>query len=142
MAVNVNNAGMECDGVLNGNGWNIHRGWTKLLGLNVRFGEPECQVPMVRLKSDPLGALVATADCVLDRFDLRWHDVTAPGRTVAEAQSRAHEAEDRIDRGQGFRRPGIAWRAAVREAGLPFDAGAPRVIKWVIINEPWYKPLT
>ncbi len=44
----------------------------KLLEYNVRFGDPECQVLMLRLKSDLLPALIAAADGVLDTFDLRW----------------------------------------------------------------------
>ena len=49
----------------------------KLIEYNVRFGDPETQVLMLRLKSDLLPALLATADGVLDTFDLRWHDDTA-----------------------------------------------------------------
>ncbi|MEZ5908464.1 MAG: phosphoribosylamine--glycine ligase [Hyphomicrobiaceae bacterium] len=49
----------------------------KLIEYNVRFGDPECQVLMMRLKSDLLPALLATADGVLDTFDLRWHDDVA-----------------------------------------------------------------
>ncbi len=44
----------------------------KLLEYNVRFGDPECQVLMMRLKSDLVPALLATVDGVLDNFDLRW----------------------------------------------------------------------
>jgi phosphoribosylamine---glycine ligase len=49
----------------------------KLIEYNVRFGDPETQVLMLRLKSDLLPALVATADGVLKTFDLRWHDDAA-----------------------------------------------------------------
>ncbi len=49
----------------------------KILEYNVRFGDPECQVLMRRLKSDLLPALIASADGQLDYFDLRWHDDTA-----------------------------------------------------------------
>ncbi|MCC7276579.1 MAG: phosphoribosylamine--glycine ligase [Alphaproteobacteria bacterium] len=45
----------------------------KLIEINVRFGDPECQVLMARLMSDLLPALVAAADGVLDDFDLRWY---------------------------------------------------------------------
>ncbi|MGE3066423.1 MAG: phosphoribosylamine--glycine ligase [Hyphomicrobiaceae bacterium] len=55
----------------------ITRDGPKLYEYNVRFGDPECQVLMMRLKSDVLAALIATADGVLDRFDLRWHDEAA-----------------------------------------------------------------
>jgi phosphoribosylamine--glycine ligase len=44
----------------------------KLIEYNVRFGDPETQVLMMRLTSDLLAAMVATADGVLDHFDLRW----------------------------------------------------------------------
>jgi phosphoribosylamine--glycine ligase len=49
----------------------------KLIEYNVRFGDPECQVLMMRLKSDFLAALLATADGVLNRFSLRWSADTA-----------------------------------------------------------------
>ena len=45
-----------------------------LIEYNVRFGDPECQVLMARLKSDLLPALIATADGLLDKIDLRWRD--------------------------------------------------------------------
>jgi phosphoribosylamine--glycine ligase len=155
----------------------LTRDGVKLLEHNVRFGDPECQVLMMRLRSDLVAALVATVDGVLDRFNLRWYDdaalsvvlaaegypgnyekgteikgvaaagdadenvtifhagtkregdgpllatggrvlnVTALGRTVAEAQARAYAAVDRIDWGQGFCRRDIGWRAVAREAG-------------------------
>ena len=49
----------------------------QLIEFNVRFGDPECQVLMPRLKSDLLPALVASADGVLANMDLRWRDDTA-----------------------------------------------------------------
>lgn len=49
----------------------------KVMEYNVRFGDPECQVLMVRLMSDLLPGLVATADGVLSSFDLRWYDDAA-----------------------------------------------------------------
>ena len=49
----------------------------KLLEVNARFGDPECQVLMPRLKSDLLAALMAAHDGELGDFDLRWRDETA-----------------------------------------------------------------
>ncbi len=145
----------------------------KLIEYNTRFGDPETQVLMMRLKSDLLAALLAAADGVLGAFDLRWSDevaltvamaskgypgayekgteirgleaaealegveifhagterrdgrllatggrvlnVTARGRTVAEAQARAYAAIDLIDWPGGFCRRDIGWRAIARE---------------------------
>jgi phosphoribosylamine--glycine ligase len=49
----------------------------RLIEFNVRFGDPECQVLMRRLMSDLVPALLASADGVLDGFDLRWYPETA-----------------------------------------------------------------
>jgi phosphoribosylamine---glycine ligase len=49
----------------------------KLIEYNARFGDPECQVLLPRLKSDLLPALIAARDGVLDDFDLRWRDEVA-----------------------------------------------------------------
>ncbi|MEC9367178.1 MAG: phosphoribosylamine--glycine ligase [Pseudomonadota bacterium] len=49
----------------------------RLIEYNTRFGDPECQVLVMRLKSDLLPALLATADGGLAHFDLRWRDDVA-----------------------------------------------------------------
>jgi phosphoribosylamine--glycine ligase len=49
----------------------------KLIEYNARFGDPECQVLMPRLKSDILPALIAASDGELKDFDLRWRDEAA-----------------------------------------------------------------
>jgi phosphoribosylamine--glycine ligase len=49
----------------------------KLIEFNVRFGDPETQVIMLRMKSDLLPALMAARDGSLQTFDLRWFDETA-----------------------------------------------------------------
>ena len=141
----------------------------KLIEYNVRFGDPECQVMMLRLMSDLLPALIASRDGVLKNFDLRWFsdpaltvvmaangypgsyargtvieglddaaqvegveifhagtkldgdkitaiggrvlNVSALGKTVAEAQQRAYAAVDRIKWPDGFCRRDIGKSA-------------------------------
>ncbi len=150
----------------------ITKSGPKLVEYNCRFGDPECQVLMMRLKSDLLTALIAMRDGQLGHLDLRWSDeaaltvvmatrgypgdytkgseirglfeasrlegvqifhagtarkggrivanggrvlnVTATGKTVAEAQKRAYAAIDKIDWPEGFYRSDIGWRALNR----------------------------
>ncbi|MBI1211880.1 MAG: phosphoribosylamine--glycine ligase [Alphaproteobacteria bacterium] len=146
----------------------------KLIEYNARFGDPETQVLMVRLKSDIVPLLLAAADGALKTVDARWHEhtaltvvmaargypekpekgteikrldkaaqldgvqvfhagtarrqdgalianggrvlnVTAIGRTVADAQARAYRAVDEIDWPGGFCRRDIGWRAVAKE---------------------------
>jgi phosphoribosylamine--glycine ligase len=49
----------------------------KLIEYNCRFGDPECQVLVLRLKSDLLPALIAARDGLLDTVDLRWREEVA-----------------------------------------------------------------
>ena len=141
----------------------------KLIEYNVRFGDPECQVMMLRLMSDLVPALMASRDGMLKNFDLRWYpepaltvvmaakgypgnyakdtviegleeaaqvegveifhagtkaehgkilanggrvlNVSAIGKTVAEAQQRAYAAIDRIKWPEGFCRRDIGKSA-------------------------------
>lgn len=76
----------------------------KLLEYNVRFGDPETQAMLVRLKSDLLPALLATVDGGLSHFDLRWHDQVGltvvmaakgyPGTPVQGSEIRGLEAAE------------------------------------------------
>jgi len=68
--------GMPYMGVLYA-GLMIRNGEPKLVEYNCRFGDPECQVLMLRLKSDLLTALVAARDGALSHLDLRWRDEAA-----------------------------------------------------------------
>jgi phosphoribosylamine--glycine ligase len=143
----------------------------ELIEYNVRFGDPECQVLMMRLKSDLLPLLLAAAEGTLDEATAEWSDdaaltvvmaskgypgfyekntpirslpqadegakvfhagtalkdgqlvatggrvlnVTASGRTVSEAQSRAYALLDKVEWKNGFCRRDIGWRAIERE---------------------------
>ncbi|MSP30468.1 MAG: phosphoribosylamine--glycine ligase [Acetobacteraceae bacterium] len=58
----------------------------KLIEFNVRFGDPECQALLPRLKSDLLPALLAAHDGELHFFDLRWDDALSSVAVVMAAQ--------------------------------------------------------
>ncbi len=154
----------------------LAHGGPKLIEYNARFGDPETQVLMMRLKDDLVTLLLACCDGTLDKISVRWLDdvaltvvmcakgypgealtgseirgleraaamegveifhagtamkdgaiiasggrvlnVTALGRTAAEAQARAYAAVRRIDWPEGFCRRDIGWRAIAREPGL------------------------
>ena len=69
-------AGTPFKGVLYA-GLMIADGAPKLIEYNVRFGDPECQPLMLRLKSDLLPALLAVAEGRLEDIELEWHDEPA-----------------------------------------------------------------
>jgi phosphoribosylamine---glycine ligase len=91
----------------------------KLIEFNVRFGDPECQVLLPRLKSDLLPALVAARDGVLDGFDLRWRDEAALCVVLA-AQGYPDEPV------KGTEITGLAEAAALDPAVKIFHAGTRR----------------
>lgn len=68
--------GMPYKGVLYA-GLMITEDGPQLIEYNVRFGDPECQVILMRLMSDLLPALIASTDGVLSSFDLRWYPEAA-----------------------------------------------------------------
>ena len=45
-----------------------------VLEFNVRFGDPETQAILPRLKSDLLDIMLACVDGTLDKIDVKWHD--------------------------------------------------------------------
>ena len=49
----------------------------KLIEYNCRFGDPECQVLMMRLKDDLVTLLLACCDGTLDKMSARWFDDVA-----------------------------------------------------------------
>jgi phosphoribosylamine--glycine ligase len=98
----------------------------KLIEYNVRFGDPEMQVLAVRLKSDLLPALIATADGVLDTFDLRWRDEAA--LTVVMA---AKGYPGGVEKGSEIK--GLAAAAATEGVEI-FHAGTKRDGERILAN--------
>jgi phosphoribosylamine--glycine ligase len=103
----------------------------KLYEYNVRFGDPECQVLMMRLKSDLLPALVATADGVLANFDLRWHDDPALAVVLAANGYPGDYAKDTEIRGleEASQSDGVEiFHAGTKRAGNRLLATGGRVL--------------
>lgn len=65
--------GMPYKGVLYA-GFMIKDGQPRLVEYNCRFGDPECQVLMLRLGGQVLDLLLATAQARLDDIDVNWAD--------------------------------------------------------------------
>jgi len=87
----------------------------KLIEYNVRFGDPEAQVLMMRLMSDLVPALLAACDGLLNTFDLRWFP--DPALTVVMA-TRGYPG----DYPKGSRIEGLREAAAVEGVEI-FHAG-------------------
>jgi len=65
--------GMPYQGVLYA-GFMIKDGQPRLVEYNCRFGDPECQVLMMRLGAQALDLMLATADGTLDQAKVNWAD--------------------------------------------------------------------
>ena len=63
----------------------INNNHAKVLEFNVRFGDPETQVIMLRLESDLYDIMYATATSTLDKVDVKWKDVVAGCVVLASA---------------------------------------------------------
>jgi phosphoribosylamine--glycine ligase len=72
-AVAMARAGTPYRGVIFA-GLMIAKDGPKLIEYNARFGDPECQVLMTRLKDDLLTLLLATCDGALGKISVRWRD--------------------------------------------------------------------
>jgi phosphoribosylamine--glycine ligase len=93
----------------------------KLLEYNTRFGDPECQVLMTRLKSDLLPALMASRDGNLANVDLRWRDETA--LTVVMAANGYPGAYDKGSEIRGLEAANAMPDANVFHAGTAAEGG-------------------
>ncbi len=86
----------------------------KLIEYNVRFGDPECQVLMPRLKSDLVSLLLAAIDGTLLSADAEWIDQTALAVVMA---AQGYPGEPR--RGGAI----AGLKAASVDGALVFHAG-------------------
>ncbi len=68
----------------------------KVLEFNVRFGDPECQALLYRLKSDLFEALDAVVDGCLDTITLNWDPRPAVTVVMASEGYPGHYDRDRV----------------------------------------------
>jgi phosphoribosylamine---glycine ligase len=92
----------------------------KLIEFNVRFGDPECQILLPRLRSDLLPALQAACDGELANFDLRFFDTAAVA--VVMAARGYPEAPERGGEIKGLERAAAVADVQVFHAGTEQDA--------------------
>ena len=116
--------GMPYNGVLYA-GLMITDDGPKLIEYNVRFGDPECQPMMARLKSDALEILLACAEGWLDEIELEWHkDAALTVVLAAEGYPGAYMTGSEI---RGL-------EAATEEGVLVFHAGTKESDGKIIAN--------
>ena len=97
----------------------------QLIEYNVRFGDPECQPMMARLKSDALEILLACAEGWLDEIELEWHkDAALTVVLAAEGYPGAYMTGSEI---RGL-------EAATEEGVLVFHAGTKESDGKIIAN--------
>jgi phosphoribosylamine--glycine ligase len=116
----------------------ISDGEPKLIEYNCRFGDPECQVLMMRLKSDLATALLATRDRQLPHLDLRWREEAAltvvmaargyPGEYAKGSEIRNLDAAAQVDGVQIF-------HAATERRGDALIATGGRVLNVTALGE-------
>jgi phosphoribosylamine--glycine ligase len=104
----------------------IGKAGPRLVEFNVRFGDPECQTLLARLKSDLLPALLASCDGTLDRLALRWEESAALCVVMA-----ANGYPDTPRKGSEIR--GLAAAASVPDAYV-FHAGTRRDGEKIVAN--------
>ncbi len=109
----------------------ITREGPKLIEYNARFGDPECQVLMLRLMSDLVPALLAAHDGVLKNFDLRWYPdvaltvvMAANGYPGAYQKGSVIEGLDAAAQGEGVE----IFHAGTRQDGDRILADGGRVL--------------
>ena len=97
----------------------IGKSGPKLIEYNCRFGDPETQPMMMRLKSDIVPALIACADGGLKHLDLRWSDDAA--LTVVMAANGYPDAYKKGTEIKGLEAAGKVEGVQVFHAGTKAD---------------------
>jgi len=98
----------------------------RIFEYNCRFGDPECQVLMMRLKSDLVPALIACADGGLKHFDLRWSNDSA--LTVVMAANGYPDAYQKGTEIRGLDAAAKVEGVQIFHAGTKFGPDGKRVL--------------
>ncbi|SKA24142.1 phosphoribosylamine--glycine ligase [Enhydrobacter aerosaccus] len=98
----------------------------RLVEYNCRFGDPETQVLMLRLKSDIVPALMACADGSLVHFDLRWAEETA--LTVVMAAQGYPDAYEKGSPIRNLEAAGKVEGVQIFHAGTTFGADGKTIL--------------
>jgi phosphoribosylamine---glycine ligase len=117
--------GMPFKGVLYA-GMMITAQGPKIFEYNCRFGDPETQVLMMRLKSDLVPALIACADGSLKHFDLRWSNDSA--LTVVMAANGYPDAYQKGTEIRGLDAAAKVEGVQIFHAGTKFGPDGKRVL--------------
>jgi phosphoribosylamine--glycine ligase len=94
-------------------------GGPKVLEFNARFGDPECQPLMMRLKSDLVAVMMATVEGKLDQITLEWDSRTSVCVVLA-SEGYGWKPDDQVRKGVEI--TGLEAAAKVPET-VVFHAG-------------------
>ena len=103
----------------------------KVIEFNARFGDPECQVMMVLLKSDLVPLLRACADGTLPKHRAEWHAEAALSVVMATRGYPGDYSKGTLIRGldRAGQVPGVqVFHAGTARPGLEFVANGGRVL--------------
>ena len=104
----------------------------KLIEYNCRFGDPECQVLMMRMQSDIVPLLVACAKGGLAEQSVSWHEQTA--LTVVLAATGYPGSYEKNTLIQGLDRAAARDNTFVFHAGTKRDNGDIRAVGGRVLN--------
>ncbi|MEP1931795.1 MAG: phosphoribosylamine--glycine ligase [Roseibium sp.] len=108
----------------------IKGGEQKLIEYNTRFGDPECQVLMMRLKSDLLDLLLASVEGTLDTCTAEWRDEKALSVVMASnGYPGSYAKGTEIKGAEGLSAPDLeVFHAGTRQDGDRVIANGGRVL--------------
>ncbi len=104
----------------------------QLIEYNARFGDPECQVLMMRMKSDIIPALLAVANGTLETVDLEWSE--NPALTVVMATKGYPDSYEKGSEIKGLEKADELDNCQVFHAGTKKEDGKIKAIGGRVLN--------